>query len=45
MDSIVNLSILREPLNWLVVWSMLLIAWIAFEAINRAMSDASDGNS
>ena len=32
---IVNWAILREPINWLTIWTMLLIAWLLFETISR----------
>lgn len=35
MEKIINISILREPLNWLTVWTMLLVLWLLFEALSR----------
>jgi hypothetical protein len=32
---IVNLEILKEPTNWLVVWTMLLVAFLLYEVIHR----------
>lgn len=44
MNYVINWALLREPINWLVVWSMLLILWLLFEAISRhpGASSASD---
>jgi len=35
MNHILNLDILSNPINWLTVWSMLLIAWLLFEILSR----------
>lgn len=32
---IINWALLREPVNWLVVWTMLLILWLLVEAVSR----------
>ena len=38
MDNVINTGLLRQPLNWFVVWSMLFVWWFLFEAITRAPS-------
>lgn len=46
MDSVINFAILREPVNWFTVWTMLLIAWLLFEAVSRhPAANLSDDNS
>jgi len=35
MEYVLNWGILREPINWLTVWTMLLIGWLLFEALSR----------
>ena len=35
MDSVVNVGLLRHPVSWLVVWSVLLIASAFFVVAHR----------
>jgi hypothetical protein len=36
MNNVVNVGLLTQPVNWLVIWSMLLVWWLLFEALTRS---------
>ena len=35
MKYVINWALLKEPLNWLTVWTMALLLWFLFEALSR----------
>lgn len=35
MENIINWGLLREPINWFVIWTMALVLWFLFEAVSR----------
>ena len=37
MDRVINLRLLSHPVNWLVVWSVLLFAGFAYVHIHDAL--------
>lgn len=44
MEYILNWGILREPLNWFTVWTMLLIVWLLCEAVSRHPAISTDNS-
>ncbi len=41
MDKIVNLDLMRHPLNWLIVWTVLLFAGFAWAVIHEGATGAN----
>jgi cell division protein FtsW (lipid II flippase) len=39
MERIVNLRLLSHPVNWLVVWTVLILAGMGFMLIHEAATD------
>jgi hypothetical protein len=37
-----NWEILKNPANWIVVWTMLIIGWLGFRIVQRGIPAASD---
>jgi hypothetical protein len=37
-----NWAFLKEPINWLVVWTMLVIGWFLFRTIQRNLPSGNN---
>jgi hypothetical protein len=41
MDKVINLKLLSHPLNWLIVWTVLLFAGFAWALIHEQLTGAN----
>jgi hypothetical protein len=41
---IINLKMMMHPMNWLIVWIVLLIASFAFKEIHNGVTNAGAGS-
>lgn len=39
MDKVINLRLLTHPVNWLVVWTVLLVAGFGYSLIHARLAD------
>lgn len=40
MDKIINLAIMRHPVNWIIVWTVLLFAGFAYAIVHEKVTSA-----
>lgn len=44
MDNFINLSLLKEPINWIVIWTMLLIGFFLLFFLKRGLGVAASNS-